>query len=174
MAATCAACLGPIAKGERFVLSRTEVFHARCVTAIARSMRAKLEQEVIRLGHDVSQLADDQRRLTETANAASRRADSVSRLLEREREEGAAKFRASERAKDAAIRDRDISRARADQLETERDAARRELAVMRQYGTATTPAPAATPAPAPTAVEPAKDQRDDSEIRFSLLEIDPT
>lgn len=168
MAATCATCLKPIVEREKFVLAGTEVFHARCAlaTGTTQSVKAKLDQTIVELTRETAMLR--------VQLAASRRdaekAVEISGRIANERDKADAAERSWRRRLDDA-------RAERDRFAYERDKALEDLAVIRQrLGSAplvtqpptsvpATPVAAATP-------EPAKDERDDTEIRFSLLELD--
>lgn len=157
----------PIVKGEKFVLSGTEVFHGRCVMkyGTASSARAKLELRVIAAERDAAvaiREAEGQRKHADQLAAAR---------IHAEREARVAKA-----GKEAALRDAAYWRERAQVLEVERDQARRALAIERQYPAQAAPItpPPSPPPSAPAKTEPANDDRDQAEIRFSLLELDKT
>lgn len=170
MAAQCAACLEPIIKGERFVLSGTEVFHGRCAIrkGTAASENARLRQRVIaaeaetritreQLQFQDRELAAERKRITELKG---HHAD-ADRDYKRMRQE-----------RDTARSDASFWKRRAELYEVERDQARRELAIERQYPAQQTQAPAPPP-PQPVATsDQAKDDLDDAAKRFSLLELD--
>ncbi len=175
MAATCAGCLGPITKGEPFVLSGTEVFHRQCARLISRSRRVKLEVE----------LADHKRRMASLrseldiarSNAAYHE-DSARRLSASEKE-----LQIARAGRDAAIRDSTYWRERAVRAEGDRlvvTADRDRLAEqVRQLTTQLQAAQRAAAPVEPTEAQqitaddkPAKKDLDDSARRFSLLELD--
>jgi hypothetical protein len=164
MAASCAACLAPIATGERFVLSGTEVFHRTCARGINRSKATRLELRVTELERDL-QLARN--------NLAASRGFGESRAQLADR---------IQRDKDAV--DRDLQKARAARDAALRDssywqerfaAAERLLVRTRADADAAEAIRARPPPPPPQGSENppvAKDDRDATEIRFSLLELD--
>ena len=68
--ASCAVCLQPIVRGQRFLLDRTEVFHATCVGQSYRSQMRLAEQRAEEL----------ERQLADTRRAAARVELDVNRL----------------------------------------------------------------------------------------------
>jgi chromosome segregation ATPase len=78
--ASCAACLGPILRAQRFVLEGTEVFHAACVGQAYRSRLRIAEQRARELE---VQLADTRRSAARVEAEAGRlRNESTSRGAE--------------------------------------------------------------------------------------------
>src|SRR5271170_6353633 len=160
MAAVCAACLQPIRSGTPFVLAGTEVFHrnASCASRIAQSVgwRTRVERDQLRIDVDEArgEIARTQHKLELTRDDRAR-AQEAQRRAETQ-------LRTSDRRRQAAENDREMAI-------VERDRAMRELAIVRQFGQ-----PAAVSAGSVTTPEstPAKDDRDASEVRFSLLELD--
>lgn len=69
MAASCAACLLPIVRGQRFLVEGTEVFHARCVGQSYRSRLRLSEQRVRELE---SQLSGTRRAASRVESEANR------------------------------------------------------------------------------------------------------
>lgn len=67
--ASCAACLQPILRAQRFVLDGTEVFHAAC---IGQSYRSKLKISEQRARELEAQLADTRRAAARVEAEASR------------------------------------------------------------------------------------------------------
>lgn len=171
MAASCAACLLPIAKGDKFVLSGTEVFHGRCTMRVGttRSIRARLELRVIEVERDLS-LVRDQLENQRTATASERE---IARRTERERDGIDRELRVARAARDAALRDSTYwqERGRAEKADGDRLAAalRADLARARADLAA---AQARRPLEPTEGQQVAKEDRDATEIRFSLLELD--
>jgi hypothetical protein len=167
MAAICASCERPIAKGEHFVLSGTEVFHGRCANQIGTARSVRLELRAIELRRDLSMARDE-------ANAARREAQTqreIAQTIARERRQADNDLRKARAVRDDAIRDARLWQARAEDLE-------RQLVTALQAQTrlaaeiAARAQAAAAPTTAPATPDPAKDDRDASEIRFSLIELD--
>lgn len=157
MAAQCAICAEPIVKGTKFVLAGTEVFHDRCAAfrGTHTSIGNRRHQQLVDLE---AQTAGFRRQYEETQTQLRVIKERVTKEMER----------AIQRAEDAETnlnswrRRYELTRADLERMEVERDQARRELAVARQYG---------VPAPAAPEQKPA-DTRDATEIRFSLLDLD--
>lgn len=156
MSAQCAICMGPITRGMKFVLSGTEVFHPECAAQRGthnsignqrRQQLVELEERVRVMGAKTNQAAD----VVETTRKRLVALDDQNERLMQD----FARAQANERS----------WRRRYDEAIVERDRALRELAVARQYAQQQ-PAALVTPESKP------RDTRDDTEIRFSLLEID--
>lgn len=170
MAAACAVCLAPIGRGEKFVLVGTEVIHPYCVVGHTKSTKQRLH--IIDLEHEISQmrieLEESGRRAAQAVKDMNRMVQDEARDYERLRD----RLEAEMARVEAYRRDRDEARVQRDQSRAELEQVRRELVVARMT-------PVVAPAPAATVVtsagstsEPAKDDRDASEIRFSLLDLD--
>ena len=157
MAAQCAICAEPIVKGVKFVLAGTEVFHDRCAAfrGTHTSIGNRRHQQLVDLEAKVAAFWRQQDELqTQLRVLKDKVVKETERLVQRI-EDADANTNSWRRRYEAA-------RADLERAEVERDQARRELAVARQYGM---PA-ATTPEPKPA------DTRDATEIRFSLLETD--
>lgn len=172
MSAVCAACRTPIAKGEKFVLQRTEVFHERCVTRSARSVRAELELRLAGLEGDIAQLRYE----VESTKATADHNFKVAERIRAERDRLADQLRSRESNLRAVQRQRDRERADREQLERDlrdvRDAVERMRAAQPPVAPA---APVTAPTGSPQVPTPAQeetDSRDATEIRFGLLELD--
>jgi len=167
MAAVCAICLRDIPRGVRFVLAGTEVFHPACVKqrGLGASIGTQTKLELARTAARERENAElMQSAADDLSNATDRlrKANEEIRLLSSVKSQQSVdleNLRAIERSLRRNNEDlrRDLERA-----QVERDQAQRELAVARQYG------------PEPKSAEPAERERarDDTEIRFSLLELD--
>jgi len=160
LAATCAACLDAISPREKFVLSGTECFHARCAMTrgTAQSVRRRLELEIIDHRAAIERLRAD---LTSERSTA-RHERQVTARIAKERDELSAEVRDAARQREQLI---DIHRtaerrltAEYERVLVERDQARREIAVLRDHPDS----------------KPENTDRDATEIRFSLLELDKT
>ncbi len=175
MAATCAGCLRDIPKGDPFVLWGTEVFHRRCAKRIATSAGTKQKLEIQRLKTELEHAAieardarADYRNLEDTTAERLRRVAALeTRMGSLDASVEAYKNRLArdhannvrlEEANSALITERRV-------LRDEIAAARADIARLQTAALAR----ATDDLPAPVA----KDTRDDTEIRFSLLEIDP-
>jgi hypothetical protein len=171
MAATCAACLTEISKGDPFVLSGTEVFHRRCSRQIERSIGARQRMVIA----DLKAKVLEERRIGAEARIDAQSAES--RVAELERDLVQAKRRAGEeqaRSNRAELAETNLQR----DLRVQRTAATlernnflRELDQLRSENQRLSSevlrrAKDDLPVPAQT------DLRDATEIRFSLLEID--
>jgi CRISPR/Cas system-associated endonuclease Cas1 len=147
--ASCAVCRHPIARRADVCVQDTEVIHRGC--AGGATVRQKLE-------HELAESMRTAEQLTRAALLAQELAASRLRQLS-----SAVAGRAADNTDNAREQRELLRRARdaestARRMEAERDAARRELALYQ-----------ATAAPQP---QPERDERDASEVRFSLLEID--
>lgn len=164
MAATCAVCLTPIMKPEKFVLSGTEVFHARCVVAYgttnsvvnkqrqqAADLRAQIERLRYELEHE-KQRADHERTVAQRIAGERERMGNDLGVALSDARSWRVRMEEARRERDEAVAARDASR-------------REALLHQTIQGTPVAPAVAATP-------EPVKDERDSTEVRFSLLELD--
>ncbi len=174
MAAQCAACLEPILKGDRFVLSGTEVFHGRCAIrrGTAASENQRLKQRVI-AAETEARLSREQLSFQDRELAAERKRIAELKSLNADADRDYKRMR---QERDSAWADVRYWRERALTMEVERDQARRELAIERQYPAqqpAAVPAPAVAAAPPVSTPDQAKDDLDDAAKRFSLLELDP-
>lgn len=167
--AACAACNGPITSNDRFVLSGTEAFHrnVECIRGIARSAltRAKAEtiaarEEALSLRRELAEVKISNRDIEEDWDATRKLLLRSENALVIERGKTATERIARERIE----RDSETSASRRRQLENDLAAARAEI--VRLQADAIRRATDDLPAVA------ANDQRDATEIRFSLLEID--
>jgi flagellar motility protein MotE (MotC chaperone) len=161
MSVVCASCLQPINTGQRqFVLAGSEVFHRSCATNIANSHAARQRQRIVDLGAEAQKWRNEAERLARQLEDYARDLDGARASLRRSGDEVSRlgmtllDTRSAQRAeierRDATIAD--LTR----QRENER------LAKVYQ---ATLVDPG-VPAPAKT------DDRDPTEVRFSLLELD--
>lgn len=165
MPATCAICLVPIGKGEKFALVETEVVHRRCIasptarqTILTRARLTAVEAERQREAYRIA-LQSERAHGENLARARAAEATELANLryaLDRMRDE-----------RDSVKTRLDLARRERDEAMAARDAARREAALHQ-----TIQAARADPAPAPEIPVVAKDDRDAAEIRFSLLELD--
>jgi hypothetical protein len=175
----------PIVKGATgpgaFILAGTEVFHRACAANVARSLRTRQEHEIVQLRGELAQLTieRDAREQEERIELAR-----IERDLRRAREDlrAAQLARASSEAMLAdrwidqrLIAERDAALEIRDRAIRERDAARTEAALHQTIqGRTVTPPVAPQPLPQQIlVVTPTSEDLDDSEIRFSLLELDP-
>lgn len=154
MPATCAICLQPIVAGNDVRVFGTEVMHRACASSGRATVGTRLQQENAKLRSDLVEAQERARRL-EGDWAIVRKNDSV---------RSAAALRVVEQHLFEALGDRDAARAAEattgrllTQALRERDEARAELARRTQ---------------APDVSPPAEDERDATEIRFSLLDMD--
>lgn len=164
MAATCAACLSPIAAGDRFVLSGTEVFHRTCARGINRSQRTRMELRILELERELAA----ERAAVQNLRGAADAELNIARKIKREVEGMDRDLRVARAGRDAALRDSAYWQER-------HAAAERSKALLRSEIDALTEAARVRVAPPPQGGEtPAatKDDRDATEIRFSLLELD--
>lgn len=177
--ATCAICLTPIAGGQKMKIIDTEVIHATCAIHLVHHRTRGQRDRVA-----VEQLAADlerERRAFADANHRAATADARAKELERQ----VSNLRANEghvvdnlegvlREVDALKHDREGYRRARDRIRVERDAAiverdaaRRELALHQTIGAGIAPQTAPSGSGSPQTPE-----RDATEIRFSLLELD--
>lgn len=175
MTGSCAACEVPFAKGERFVLQGTEAFHRRCIPQAQRSVLTRTRLELVREKHRADSLHADRARIMRINDdlgdtnrkrladmeGLSERVDEIAAVMKRQTE---AMTRQRETI-DRLTSTNTTLRAANDVLRGERDALRAQLI---QQATAALPQPSDPPATT------AKDTRDDTEVRFSLLELDVT
>lgn len=179
MGASCAACLRPIQPGAKFALAGTEVFHRECARSIASSIGTRQKLEIVRLR---GQLASEQQEaarlrvaITDTHQAGERRLDEVKgrQLMSNLQNAEARRRRDESVAETESLRYevRLIAKQR-DDAKLDAAAARTELALMQTLSGARTTAPAPVTT-TPQAPDPPKDELDDSEQRFALLELDP-
>lgn len=169
MSATCAACLGPIAKGQPFVLEGTEVFHRtrRCVAAIERSNATQLKLAVQKLRSEslsLRQEAANERikaqhldtTITDLKQEIARLKTDRTNETERVRTEQAMRRSAERSYADVGQRHRETLA----QLDAMRAENARLQAELLRRATDQLPVPQES------------DHRDPTEIRFSLLELD--
>lgn len=178
MAATCAACAAPIVKGgDPFVLLGTEVVHRKCLGAQTKTTRLLLRLKdwrtaIKNLG---AQLAAAKLEVQDSRHAMASMDASMESLRRREIEKDLAILNLRKTARDTEAREleykrqRDEARRERDEARAQLEAARREAALHQTIQGATR-----TVEPKSTETPPANDDRDPSEVRFSLLEIDPS
>lgn len=147
MGATCAVCLQPIVTRNDVRVSGTEVMHRACAATGQETIGWRNKRE----------LADLRAQLAQAQGGVARQRDTLARVRAANRE--------LERLLTEANCDRDLAQASQAQaadamaeLLQERDAALAELAKR--------------PPAQPSTVAPEEDQRDATEQRFSLLELD--
>ena len=168
MAAICAGCRATIAKGAKFRIVQTQVFHEQCVSLIGQSVLAAKSAEAanlrVALAHERSDGAEARVKAQTLERELSYERER-NRTLEREVQTWkkisaersiALESLGSERRR--ALRERDDAIARGNE-------ARQELALQRAIAT---PAQS-TQAAAPATEKPA-DDRNATEVRFSLIE----
>jgi len=157
MAAVCAICDLPLIPGQKFRLEGSEVMHPHCVRTGRPTAMRRL---VVDHANDLRVQQRAMSQLGERLNDVESRATRV--LLENREHERTIRDLRSQLA---------IAR-------RERDAARSEAALHQTIAAAPAPtvaAPATHEVPSMAEVaDPPRDRRDDTEIRFSLLELDPT
>lgn len=158
MPGVCAVCRVPLAKGEKFVMQASEVVHARCVGGQTMATRLKLDN--IEARRQLEEIRGDVRRAQNELMA--------SRL---EAKDLRAELKAALATRGDYKDQRDAARRERDQAIAERDAARREAALHQTIQQSIPVTPAAGPASAPAPDKP-RDDRDPTEVRFSLLDLD--
>lgn len=159
-------------RGEGFVLHGTEVFHRRatCIAGIASSLSVKQRQRIAELEGDVDKSLADVLYFRQHAEQSEREAATQRQQLESTRTSLEAQQRITARRSREVEVSEDERRRLAllvENLTAERDAARRELAMHQALGPSRSAPPAAQGDPK---VEE-KDERDPTEVRFSLLEF---
>jgi hypothetical protein len=170
--ATCAACMQPITKATRFVLCGTEALHRACVVNSARSLANRQAQRILELER-LLELA--QRGTRDAARSCEVYVTRADHAVAAARAEALAAHAAQVAAENTALvahracraltsKLSDVSEAR-DETVRERDAARSEAALHQALG----PAPSA---PAAAHAEVAELGKDDTEQRFSMMELD--
>lgn len=175
MAATCAACMQPITKTTRFVLSGTEAFHRSCAMNMATS---RANQQALRVLEVERMIEISQRGMAETKRVCDGYLTRANHAVAAARAEAVAAHAAQVAAENTALvaqracreltsRLANVTQAR-DEALRERDAARSEAALHQRMG----PTPAATE-PAATVVTAGKVATgDDAEQRFAAMELD--
>jgi len=170
VSAKCAGCLQPIEKGQPFVLSGTEVFHrtVRCQRLIAKSVLTRLRTELVQAKAEA---------LENRRQAANARIDKQN--LEAEVTQA---HQARDRARavgDSWIAQYRSARDHGNQLQSdnaaltsERAQLRNELAAARAEIAQLKDAALRRATQDIVVQQETNDTRDDTEIRFSLLEID--
>lgn len=178
MAATCAACAAPIVKGgDPFVIVGTEVVHRRCLGAETKTTRLLLRLKdwrgaLKKLG---AQLAAAQLEVADKRAAMASVNGGMESLRKQAIDKDLAIINLRKTAREAEAREleykrqRDEARRERDEARAQLEAARREAALHQTIQGATR-----TVEPKSTETPPANDDRDPSEVRFSLLEIDPS
>jgi hypothetical protein len=159
MSAQCAICLNPVTKGMKFVLAGTEVFHDECAAfrGTHTSIGNRRHKQLVELEGQNAAIRRDHEQIGTTLRILKEKVVKEMDLYVQRLED-------SESNVNSWRRRFELARTDLERMTVERDQARRELAIMRQYP----PAQAATATPE----QKPKDARDDTEIRFSLLEID--
>lgn len=155
MSASCAICLAPIPTGTKFVITGSEVVHPACARSGRVTQVWLLRRELARAVEQSERSATTAARAVETttratAEAVQLRADlaEMRRTLKRTATEG-------KRARDQVLKEQALR-------EADRQAHADELEELRR----SSGLPAPRPSPQSTTM------RDDTEIRFSLLELD--
>jgi hypothetical protein len=149
---TCAACLQPLNGRGNFVIVGTEVVHKECARQGRETRGARLLRELA-----ASELREQH---------ASRAADSALRVGD-----GAvARIQSMEATLRRTSSSLAIALGERDQAQQALATARAELDALRRVPALT---PASTPAPEISVTPDAETVRDDTEVRFSLLELDP-
>lgn len=164
--ATCAACDAPIDRGDKFVISGTEVFHRRkaCVNRIANSRLTRARMEIEKHRNARVKAEDEVRRAVEIAenmvDVGRRSVESVETMEEVVKSERAARRAADESAT-----------LRKETLDTMREQHARvshELAVARAQVRELQAAAETASRPSQTA----DTTTDDMALRFSLMEFE--
>lgn len=188
MAAICAACDQPFAAGENFKVSGTEVFHRKCVEGggVERSRNTRLKLEVVKQRQRAETavgLAETARKQRDDQAAQLERALQAATELRNQRDDARRELQGFENRHrtDCAIvreqremiqvRDNNLTRLRNElaQLNVQLNSLARDNTTLRQRGLEQAIELATPQSGAPAAT----DDRDATEIRFSLLEIDP-
>lgn len=168
--ASCAVCGGAITKGGGFVLVGCEVVHKSqfCLSRAGETKNAKLAAKLAETKRELEYTEEDLGAIRQQLQRAARAGEEAMAAINRVRHDEAQRERDLFDYK----RRLNVTTIERDNAIEERDAARREAA-LHQMLAREPHAPAATsttppPAPAP---EPQTDEKDASEIRFSLLEL---
>jgi hypothetical protein len=158
VSAICAVCSGPIVRRDAFVLEGTEAMHAECVRQAHLSRARKDAQTILKLkrlvGIEREQVETLTRNLRDAVDDRKRIAMTASEQSERLRD----RIRDKE---DEVDRLRVLNAGLASQLMTQQP---RVVQV-------TAPAPVVLQSSDPPATDERKDERDASEIRFSLIDL---
>ncbi len=176
---SCAACLRPIHPGEKFTLASTEVFHRECAPNIAQSIGTRQKLEIIRLR---SQLATEEQEtarlrvaISDTHQAGERKLAEIKggQVMQNLKASTAKKLRDEAEAALRSVRyDLDLITRQRDAARADATAARSELALMQTLAGSRTSAPSPETTAVHVVPDPPKDERDDSEQQFALLELD--
>ena len=163
--ATCAVCLSPILEPQRFVVDGTEVLHRACAQASHTTVLQRAQRATAAALHEA---ANAQRRELELRSKVATLEGRIARYE--------ADLSSIRRDMRVALRHHGITRTERDTAIDERDAARREAALYQTLAAARQGTPSVSSAPDSTAssagpVAPA--ERDPTEQRMSLLELDP-
>lgn len=174
MAAQCAVCRQPITKKTNFRVVETEAVHDECLSRVHDSLVTRLRQHVVtfrdrsqRANQDLQRARADLEQAQRDLQRLQREHDLTTGELERlkiEYKSVANTYATEYQRRHAAQHEAAQERERRVAAERERDAARSELALHQTLSRA-------APSPAPEA-EPAKDERDATSVRFSLLDMD--
>lgn len=151
--ASCAACLQPILRAQRFLLDGTEVFHAQCVGQAYRSKLRLAEQR----GWDLERQLNDTRR-------AAARVESEANRHRNDAMTAQARAVVLEGRIAGLLHERELSAARLDAHLEELRAARNEVAALRRELAALRPSESES--------ERADADLDATAQRFRMLELD--
>ena len=172
MAGSCAVCLQPIATGDKFLVAGTEVFHRACAQTRGTqpSIGNRRHARLVELEGQVRQQDLEIRRLQAHLGDLAHKESGLLRLvadLRALRDEYKSQRDLARRDRDTAAENRDIARRERNDLAGQLATLTGELAALRALGPAPVSASQtqADPAPADTG-------KDDTEQRFSLLELD--
>jgi hypothetical protein len=160
MPGVCAACLVPLAKGEKFVLMGTEVVHPGCVGGV--TVMTKLRRDLIESEREKGYLQRELRAQRDHAENLGRVREIETRELAETKEAMRRRFH----LEDEYRAQRDNARAERDRAFVLRDEALRQAESARREA-------ALHPIRDAPAAPPEVDDRDPAEIRFSLLDLDP-
>lgn len=150
--ASCAACLQPILRAQRFVLDGTEVFHAACA---GQAYRSKLRMSEVRVRELEDQLA--------STRQAAARVESEANRLRNESTSHAAKLTIAESRLATTRAELELAQERLQATQVELQAARSGYIALRAE------LEAVKRGPPP---EEQKDDLDASALRFKMLELD--
>lgn len=171
MAAFCAACERPIAKGEKFTVIQTEVFHRACVSNSSQSILTRTKIALLRARQAVNDQAH--------ADALRIRIRELEDEVERWKRDRNTQYGIAAHAEEALSMARvQLSRAASDTIveRSRANSAEHLLAEQLQENAIlhTEIRNLRTPPKSPTETAPAKptSDLDDMSIRYSLLELD--
>ena len=166
--ATCAACEWPIERGQKFVLSGTEVFHKRkeCLAGISRSLLVRTRMEVTKQTHRAHHFEAQFKRALEAAEDLN---DTTARAVEAS-EVAVQRLEAEKAARRAAEESATLRKETLNTLQRDRASVVADLEVARRRIRELEAEELARESP-PTTSDTA-DTTDDTATRFSLLELD--